>query len=51
MRQRRPPQRSAGIEAGADASFLTKYGFDLGKNTIPQMEMNWNDYRAATNPR
>ena len=38
------------LKLSADASFLTKYGFDFGKNTIPQMEMNWNDYRAATNP-
>ena len=39
------------LKLSADAGFLTKYGFDLGQNTIPQMEMNWNDYRAATNPR
>lgn len=30
-----------------DFGFLAKYGFDLGTNTIPQMEMNWGDWRAA----
>ena len=34
-----------------DFGFLAKYGFDLGTNTIPQLEMNWSDYRAATDPK
>ena len=31
----------------ADMGFLTKYGYDLGTNTIPQLEMAWGDYRSA----
>lgn len=31
----------------ADFGFLTKYGYDLGSNTLPQLELNWGDYRAA----
>lgn len=36
---------------GADIGFLTKYGYDVGHNTLPQLEQNWGDYRAATNAR
>jgi hypothetical protein len=32
----------------ADLGFLTKYGYDLGTNTIPQAEAYWNDYQNAT---
>ena len=31
----------------ADAGFLTKYGYDLGTNTLPQASLMWNDYRNA----
>jgi hypothetical protein len=34
-----------------DFGFLAKYGYDVHANTIPQLEMNWGDYRAATNER
>ncbi len=34
----------------SDLGFLTKYGYDLGTNTFPQLEMNWGDYRAARTP-
>lgn len=34
-----------------DFGFLAKYGYDVHTNTIPQLEMNWGDYRAATNER
>jgi hypothetical protein len=35
----------------ADFGFLAKYGIDLGTNTIPQLMMNWGDYRAAKNEK
>jgi hypothetical protein len=35
------------VKLGTDLAFLTKYGYDLGSNTIPQLEMNWGDWRAA----
>ena len=39
------------LKLGADTAFLTKYGIDTWKDTVPQLEMNWNDYRGATNER
>jgi hypothetical protein len=39
------------VKLGADLGFLGKYGFDLGTNTLPQLESAWGDYRAATSDR
>jgi hypothetical protein len=50
-----PAVKAAGliqkVKLGADLGFLTKYGADLGANTVPQLELTWGDYRAATNDR
>lgn len=47
-----PLLQAAGIvqkaKLGADLAFLTKYGYDLGTQTLPNLEMAWGDYRAAT---
>jgi hypothetical protein len=32
----------------ADLGFLTKYGYDLGTNTLPQAQMYFNDWKNAT---
>ena len=37
------------VKTLADFGFLGKYSYDLGSNTLPQLEMSWGDYRSATN--
>ena len=39
------------VQLAVNIGFLAKYGYDLPKNAIPELEMNWGDYRAATNEK
>ena len=46
--------RAAGLvragKIGVDMSFLSKFGYDVGTQAIPQLGRDWNDYNAEDNP-
>jgi predicted ABC-type ATPase len=49
-----PAVRAAGLvklgKIGADLGFLTKFGYDVNQNAIPQIERDWNDFNAEKDP-
>ena len=39
------------LKLAADVGLLGKYAIDVDRNTLPQFDLNWHDYRNATNDR